>query len=106
MLAVMMITVMAHAAGNTPAKKAETKAVSKTAKAETAPASTAPTAVKASTVKTSTKVKTDGTPDMRYKENKVAKTAAGPKKADGTADMRFKANKTSAAKTVKKAETK
>jgi hypothetical protein len=34
-----------------------------------------------------TKVKADGTPDMRYKENKQAKTAApGPKKADGTPD--------------------
>ncbi len=40
------------------------------------------------------KVKADGTPDMRYKENKQAKTVApGPKKADGTPDMRYKKNK-------------
>jgi hypothetical protein len=32
-------------------------------------------------------VKKDGTADMRYKENKAAKTE-GPKKKDGTADMR------------------
>jgi hypothetical protein len=49
------------------------------------------------------KVKADGTPDMRYKENKQAKTAApGPKKADGTPDMRYKKNKVAAApKTTK-----
>lgn len=40
------------------------------------------------------KVKADGTPDMRYKDNKAAAPAvAGPKKKDGTADMRYKANK-------------
>ena len=46
---------------------------------------------------TSTKMKADGTPDMRYSENKMTKTAkmsTGPKKADGTPDMRYKANKT------------
>jgi hypothetical protein len=45
---------------------------------------------------TSTKMKADGTPDMRYSENKTAstKTVTGPKKADGTADMRYKTNKT------------
>jgi len=40
-------------------------------------------------------MKADGTPDMRYKENKMTKTTAGPMKADGTPDMRYKANKTS-----------
>ena len=41
-----------------------------------------------------TKLKKDGTPDMRYKENKAAaKPAAGPMKKDGTPDMRHKANK-------------
>lgn len=51
------------------------------------------------TVATPAKVKADGTPDMRYKANKQAKTAvpAGPKKADGTPDMRYKKNKTTAA---------
>jgi hypothetical protein len=36
-------------------------------------------------------LKADGTPDMRYKENKATQT--GPKKKDGTADMRYKSNK-------------
>ena len=46
-----------------------------------------------------TKLKADGTPDMRFKANKTAAApVAGPKKADGTADMRFKANKAAAAK--------
>ncbi|RQO31583.1 hypothetical protein DBR32_06395 [Taibaiella sp. KBW10] len=41
-----------------------------------------------------TKLKADGTPDMRYKENQTkTKPAAGPTKKDGTADMRYKANK-------------
>ena len=41
------------------------------------------------------KVKKDGTPDMRYKENKESDKAklAGPLKKDGTADMRYKDNK-------------
>jgi hypothetical protein len=44
------------------------------------------------------KVKADGTPDMRFKENKEAAKAAapGPKKADGTPDMRYKENKAAA----------
>jgi len=39
--------------------------------------------------------KKDGTPDMRYKENKEAAKAvpAGPTKKDGTPDMRYKENK-------------
>lgn len=42
------------------------------------------------------KVKKDGTPDMRYKENKEAeKKPIAPKKKDGTPDMRFKDNKRS-----------
>lgn len=45
-----------------------------------------------------TKLKKDGSPDMRYKENKEKKAAeaikpAGPVKKDGTPDMRHKANK-------------
>ncbi|MCC6257098.1 MAG: hypothetical protein IT254_02130, partial [Chitinophagaceae bacterium] len=38
------------------------------------------------------KLKADGTPDKRYKENKKLK-------ADGTADMRYKENKQKASKT-------
>jgi hypothetical protein len=44
--------------------------------------------------------KKDGTPDMRYKENKEAAKAvpAGPTKKDGTLDMRYKENKEAATK--------
>ena len=46
------------------------------------------------------KVKADGTPDMRYKDNKTAKAApvTGPKKADGTPDLRYKENQKPKAK--------
>lgn len=48
---------------------------------------------------TGAKLKADGTPDMRYKENKATKNVpAGPKKKDGTADMRYKVNKEGAKK--------
>jgi len=61
------------------------------------------TTLKAKEVTTTKKtgMKKDGTPDMRYKENKVTKTTAhaGPTKKDGTADMRYKANKTKTTKT-------
>ncbi len=45
--------------------------------------------------KEATKLKADGTPDKRFKENKAATpaTPAGPTKKDGTLDMRYKANK-------------
>jgi type II secretory pathway component PulC len=41
------------------------------------------------------KTKADGTPDLRFKENKEKKEvkSKGPLKADGTPDKRFKANK-------------
>ena len=52
---------------------------------------------KADAGKTGGKMKKDGTPDMRYKENKEKK-AAGPMKKDGTPDMRYKANKDAAKK--------
>ena len=55
--------------------------------------------VEKKTVTTTQKLKADGTPDMRYAENKgKAAVVAGPKKKDGTADMRYKANKPVAAK--------
>lgn len=70
-------------------KKVETKAVAtKAAATNTAKTVTRTTASKAA------KLKADGTPDMRYAENKTkAVTVQGPKKKDGTADMRYKANK-------------
>ncbi|MCK7557305.1 hypothetical protein MKQ70_20775 [Chitinophaga sedimenti] len=48
--------------------------------------------------------KKDGTPDMRYKENKAAKSE-GPKKKDGTPDMRYKENKDAKEKKDKKTTT-
>ena len=45
------------------------------------------------------KLKKDGTPDKRLKENKEAK-AEGPKKKDGTPDMRYKENKGKDGKTA------
>lgn len=63
----------------------------KTAKKQTAAATTStqqPTAATAETTKATTtaKVKKDGTPDKRFKENKHTKK-------DGTPDKRFKENK-------------
>ena len=60
-------------------------------------ANAAPAATTAATA-TPAKMKKDGTPDMRAKENKAAaKKSAGPLKKDGTPDMRYKANKDAAA---------
>ena len=39
------------------------------------------------------KLKKDGTPDMRYKENQEAAKAQPPLKKDGTPDKRFQQNK-------------
>ncbi len=71
-----------------------------TTTAQTKPAKKATTTTKSDTTKTATHLKADGTPDMRYKENKeAAKPApAGPLKKDGTPDMRYKANKTDSTK--------
>ena len=72
-----------------PAKKASTTAKEKQ-NAQTAQPAQGKTLVGE---QKSAKMKKDGTPDMRYKENKAAKPA-GPLKKDGTPDMRYKANKT------------
>ena len=49
---------------------------------------------KAPKVQNNPKLKKDGTPDMRYKDNKTKEAKpAGPLKKDGTPDMRHKANK-------------
>ena len=42
---------------------------------------------------TTAPVKSDGTPDMRYKVNKERKKQQGPLKKDGTPDKRYKANR-------------
>ncbi|MDI9319625.1 MAG: hypothetical protein QM530_04030 [Phycisphaerales bacterium] len=46
------------------------------------------------TIKTATKTKKDGTPDMRYKENKKGIAKEEPKhlKKDGTPDKRYSEN--------------
>lgn len=44
----------------------------------------------------SAKLKKDGTPDKRFKENKNTPAPAGPTKKDGTPDKRYKANKDAA----------
>ena len=75
------------------AKKAPADKTVKTAPAKSEPAKT--------DAKASGPTKKDGTPDMRYKENKDAKAAekpAGPTKKDGTPDKRYKANKDAPAK--------
>ncbi|WP_199117274.1 hypothetical protein [Pedobacter sp. ASV28] len=85
-------------ATKTEAKKAEVKAV------ETKNAAATATKKEVKKVETkataaNSKLKADGSPDMRYKANKETKAVvAGPKKKDGTADMRFKANKEAAKK--------
>ncbi len=73
-------------------KKAAPKAAPKGTTAQKEPAKTTDKPAAGPTKK-------DGTPDMRYKENKeAAKPAPGPTKKDGTPDMRYKANKDAAAK--------
>jgi len=52
-------------------------------------------AKKPATTQTATKTKKDGTPDMRYKENKKGAAKEAPKhlKKDGTPDKRYSENK-------------
>ncbi len=79
---------------------AQDKTAKKPAKKDAAKSAPAKkeTPAKESADKKPSKMKKDGTPDMRAKENKAAKPAAGPMKKDGTPDMRYKANKDAAAK--------
>lgn len=75
-----------------------TNAQSKASKVKVEKDITKPQDAKADPVKQTegAKLKKDGTPDMRYKENKAAKEEpkpAGPTKKDGTPDKRYKANK-------------
>lgn len=80
-----------------PAAKKETKAAKTATTTKTAKVTPPPPPVEPA----GAKLKADGTPDKRYKENKgktVSKVAAGPTKKDGTPDMRYKANKDAAKK--------
>ncbi|TCD12892.1 hypothetical protein EZ449_02275 [Pedobacter frigidisoli] len=91
----------------TPATAPAKKVVKKEVKTATAPAKAGvkmeAKKVETKTTTTAAKVKADGTPDMRFKENKTKAVTkvVGPTKKDGTADMRYKANKTTT-KVVKK----
>ncbi|WP_316830466.1 hypothetical protein [Pedobacter aquatilis] len=88
----------------TPATTAPAKVVKKEVKTTTAPVKAGvkqeAKKVETKTTTTASKVKADGTPDMRFKENKAKAVTkvAGPTKKDGTADMRYKANKAAAKK--------
>jgi hypothetical protein len=79
---------------------AQKKAVKPKQDTKTAPAPTGNETKKATTAAEpkQTKTKKDGTPDMRYKENKEAAKPAVKLKKDGTPDMRYKANKDAAKK--------
>ena len=68
-----------------------------TGKKSATTAKTATVKAKDSTVVKKSGMKKNGTPDMRYKANKTAKTVpAGPLKKDSTPDLRYKANKAKA----------
>lgn len=84
MLCVLLMTTASFA--QTPTKKSKSKNEAAPAEQNTA---------------TPAKTKKDGTPDMRYKENKEAPKPAVKTKKDGTPDMRYKDNK-KAAPTQKK----
>ena len=103
----MVLGFAVAASAQTAVKKTETKTVAvkpvaapakvvamDKAKPATAATKTAPAANSAKGVKA------DGTPDMRFKENKAAKATpvTGPKKADGTPDLRYKENQKPKAK--------
>jgi hypothetical protein len=80
-------TVMKKDMGKTQVK--QSSSINKKEKNSTA------SVVTTTNTKTATKLKKDGTPDRRFKENKtnVTHVVAGPKKKDGSPDMRYKSNK-------------
>ncbi|WP_029282227.1 hypothetical protein [Pedobacter sp. R20-19] len=87
-------------ATTTPAKaktvvKKEVKTTAAPAKAD---AKKEAKKVETKTTTATTKVKADGTPDKRFKENKTKAVTKIETKKDGTPDMRYKANKTAAKK--------
>ena len=88
----MLIMSSASFAQNQPAKPATKKANATAPAAKQVAAKPAPTP----------KLKKDGTPDKRFKENKVAAKPAGPTKKDGTPDKRHKANKAAVTAAPKK----
>ncbi|MFL5740014.1 MAG: hypothetical protein ACJ75B_07345 [Flavisolibacter sp.] len=97
LITVLMFGIHAFGFAQTKGKQA-TKTDQTTTRKVTAPKKTQTATVSSTTATTagsSVKTKKDGTPDMRYKENKEAaktKTTAHVKK-DGTPDKRYKENK-------------
>lgn len=85
--------VNAPKASSTVAKK-EVKTVQTKVVATKNAATNTGKVVTTKTAANAVKLKADGTPDMRYANNKNKKViVTGPKKKDGTADMRYKVNK-------------
>ena len=84
-MSIMLGLGLATAQQTAPATSTTTHQIVKTVKA-TKPAATATTAKPASTGAPAVKMKKDGTPDKRYKENQKLKK-------DGTPDKRYKVNK-------------
>jgi len=90
---IIALLLLAGTFGFTSASAQEKTTAKKPATAKTA------TNAKDSMAPGKTGMKKNGTPDMRFKQNKTAKTAtAGPLKKDSTPDMRYKANKAKAKK--------
>ena len=100
LLTVVFLTVSTFGQNKTTVKKDPSKQTTKTEHSAVTAKTSAVTTDKTKTIdKTAvdtskTKLKKDGTPDMRYKDNKTTVKTTGPVKKDGTPDMRYKDNKT------------
>jgi hypothetical protein len=107
MLAVVFLAAVTYGQTTTTVKKDPKKVTTKTEQVKTTSKTQAVTTDKSLTVNktaidtSKTKMKKDGTPDKRFKENKTKAKAAGPLKKDGTPDMRYKDNKTATTTTKK-----
>ena len=92
-----LLSLIAIAAFGLSTAFAQTPATTTPAKAKTVVKKEAKKVETKITTATS-KVKADGTPDKRFKENKTKAVTKVETKKDGTPDMRYKANKTAAKK--------
>lgn len=108
MLAVVFLAAVTYGQTTTATtKKNPAKGTTKTEQVKTTSKTQAVTADKAMNVNksavdtTKSKIKKDGTPDKRFKENKTTAKTTGPVKKDGTPDMRYKDNKTTTTTTKK-----
>lgn len=107
MLAVVFLAAVTYGQTTTTTKKNPSKVTAKTEHVKPASKTQAVTADKSLNVNkssadtTKSKVKKDGTPDKRFKENKTTAKTTGPLKKDGTPDMRYKDNKTTTTTTKK-----